>query len=62
MNKAEEKVLNLIKDNRTYKTKELIRITNFSEVYINKILRSLKAKKYIERIGSNKNGYWNVLN
>lgn len=36
-------------------------ITNFSESYINKIIRSLKDKKYIEHIGANKNGYWKVL-
>ena len=38
-----------------------MKITNFSEPYINKIMRSLKEKRYIERIGANKNGYWKVL-
>ncbi len=36
-------------------------ITHFSEPYINKIMRSLKEKRYIERIGANKNGYWKIL-
>ncbi|MBQ9012071.1 MAG: putative DNA binding domain-containing protein [Bacilli bacterium] len=61
LNKAEVKILNIIKDDLTCKTKDLMKITNFSERYINKIVHSLKDKKYIERIGSNKNGYWNVL-
>ncbi len=61
LNESEVKILNLIKNDVTYKTKDLMGITNFSEPYINKIIRSLKDKKYIERIGANKNGYWEVL-
>lgn len=61
LNETEVQILNLIKNDETCKTKDLIRITNFSEAYINKIIRSLKDKKYIERIGANKNGHWKVL-
>ena len=58
---SEQKNLSLIKNDVRYKTKDLIEITHFSEPYINKIMRSLKEKRYIERIGANKNGYWKIL-
>ena len=61
LNESEEKILSLIKNDVTYKTKDLMDITHFSEPYINKIMRSLKEKRYIERIGANKNGYWKIL-
>ena len=61
LNESEVKILNLIKNDEKCKTKDLIRISNFSEAYINKIIRSLKDKKYIEHIGANKNGCWKVL-
>lgn len=61
LNEAEIKVLELIKNNSTYKTADFVRITEYSEAYINKIIRSLKDKDYIKRMGSNKNGYWDIL-
>ena len=61
LNESETKILNLLVSNGKYKIKDLAMITNFSETYINNILRSLKDKKYIEHIGANKNGYWKVL-
>ena len=61
LNESEEKILSLIKNDVTYKTKDLMEISHFSEPYINKIMRSLKEKRYIERIGANKNGYWKIL-
>ncbi len=61
LNETEIKILNLIDSNRKYKIKDLAEITHFSEPYINTIIRSLKNKKHIERIGANKNGYWKVL-
>lgn len=61
LNDAEIKLLELIKSNPTYKTTDFIRLTEYSEVYINKIIRSLKYKEYIRRVGSNKSGYWEIL-
>lgn len=61
LNDAEIKLLQLIKSNPTYKTTDFIRLTEYSEVYINKIIRSLKDKEYIRRVGSNKSGYWGIL-
>ena len=61
LNESEIKILFLIKGNNGYKIRDFMKLTNYSESYINKILRSLKNKEYIERIGANKNGHWNVL-
>ncbi len=61
LSEAENKILSLIKNNNEYKTSDLIRLTNYSESYINKILRLLKEKEYIKRVGANKNGHWDVL-
>lgn len=61
LNDAEIKILELIKSNPSYKTTDFIRLTEYSEVYINKKIRNLKDKEYIRRVGSNKSGYWELL-
>lgn len=61
LSEAENKILLLIKNDKEYKTSDLMRLTKYSESYINKILRLLKEKEYIKREGANKNGHWNVL-
>ena len=53
MNKIEKNVL--LKQN-------YLNYSIFSENCIYKNLRTLKAKGIIERIGSNKKGYWKILN
>ena len=58
---SELKVLNLIDKNNNIKTSTIVKSTKFSEAYINKIIRSLKEKKYLDRVGSKKNGSWKVL-
>ncbi len=62
LNASEREILNLLIKNNNYKIKDLEEITNFSQRYINKIISSLKNKNYIERFGSNKQGYWKVIN
>ncbi len=61
LNEAETKILRLIKNDPTYKTTDFINLTGYSESYVNKIIYSLKEKKYIKRIGANRTGYWKVL-
>ena len=61
LNEAEIKILSLIKKNNKYSINNLIKLSNYSRAYVNKILHSLKDKKYIKREGANKNGYWSVL-
>ena len=41
---------------------ELSKLLDLSENCIYKNLRTLKSKGIIERIGSNKKGYWKILN
>ena len=61
LTEAETLILNLIKNDKNIKTKELVKLAKLSERYVNKIIKSLKDKNYIERVGSNKTGYWKVL-
>ncbi len=61
LNESETKILELLKNNPKLKTSDFINLTGYSEGYINKIIRSLKNKRYIQRIGANKNGYWGFI-
>ena len=39
----------------------MIRQTGLSSRTIDRIIKSLKEKELLKRIGSNKNGYWEVV-
>lgn len=62
LNSTEEKILNLINREKYITQAELSKLLGLSENCIYKNLRTLKAKGIIERIGSNKKGYWKILN
>lgn len=62
LNSTEEQILNLINREKYITQAELSKLLNLSENCIYKNLRTLKAKGIIERIGSNKKGYWKILN
>ena len=62
LNSTEEKILNLINREKCITQAELSKLLGLSENCIYKNLRELKAKGIIERIGSNKNGHWKILN
>ena len=62
LNLTEERILNLIKSKKHITQTELSKLLSLSENCIYKNLKTLKAKRIIERIGSNKNGYWKILN
>lgn len=62
LNSTEEKILNLINREKYITQAELSKLLGLSENCIYKNLRELKAKGIIERIGSNKNGHWKILN
>ena len=61
LNEIEEKILLYIKINPKYTICDLADLSKFSKSYINKAIKSLKNKKYIERVGADKNGYWKIL-
>lgn len=62
LNSTEERILNLIKSKKYITQAELAKLLSLSENCIYKNLRTLKVKGIIERIGSNKKGYWQIIN
>ena len=59
-NKSAQKVLLLLYDNGHLTRDELSALTGLSLGGIKKIINSLRESGLIERIGSNKTGYWKV--
>lgn len=55
------KVLNAIKDKPSITISELSKVTNLGTSRITSVLKELKELNKITRVGSNKNGYWQVL-
>lgn len=53
-------ILSLMKENATITIKELAEILSMSESGIKKIIKKLKDKGSIHRLGSLKSGYWEV--
>ena len=62
INSTEEQILSLINREKYITQAELSKLLDLSENCIYKNLRTLKTKGIIERIGSNKKGYWKILN
>ena len=58
LSKEELVVLSVFKNNRNAIKKDIINETRYSSRTIDRIIRSLKDKELIKRIGSNKIGYW----
>jgi len=57
----EYKVIELLKTNPQYKTSELVELLGVSKKTVSKHLKALKDKGIIERVGSDRKGYWNLL-
>lgn len=57
---GEREILEFLRNNKNITVAELSEVSNKSVRTINRIMSLLKAKGLIERIGSNKNGYWKV--
>ena len=62
LNKNERAVYYLLEKNPYYTRKELADATSKSLRKIQRTLDSLRKKELIERIGSDKSGYWEVKN
>ena len=60
INKTENKILNLIRGNNYITRPEIAKILNLSENCIYRNIKSLRDKNIINRVGANKNGYWEV--
>ena len=61
-NKSAQKVLMLLYDNGHLTRDELSELTGLSLGGIKKIINSLRESGLIVRVGSNKTGYWKVIN
>lgn len=61
LNKTEQAVYNLLVINQNYTRDELAEATSKTVRTIQRVLDSLKAKELIERVGSDKTGYWKIL-
>lgn len=61
ISEAELSLLSLLKESPTLTNIELAELTGKSERTISRLLAALKNKKLIQRMGSNKTGYWKVL-
>ena len=60
-NKTENKILELMRDNPNITIQQIMVKTALSEPGVKKNLKRLKEKEIIKRIGSNKTGYWEVI-
>lgn len=61
LNNNEKRVLMVLVDNPSIPYQELVDDLNVSRRTISRIFESLINKEYIERVGTNKRGYWKVL-
>ena len=61
LNISQIKVLAEIRNNRNITKPQLMIKCELGKTSIDMIIKTLKDKGYIKRIGSNKTGYWEVL-
>lgn len=59
--KTQDKILEILKDNPKAMVAMMMVQLSMSDYGIRKNLKALKEKGLIERIGSDKTGYWKVL-
>lgn len=59
-NKTEDIIISIIRDNPNITVNQLMIKTSLSEPGVKKNLKQLKEKGIIERVGSNKTGYWKI--
>lgn len=57
----EQIIINIIIENSNISQKEISDISKIPYRTVQRLISSLKRKKIIERVGSNKSGYWKVL-
>lgn len=61
INDKEKQILIELMNNPNLTIPEINKITKISTATISRCLKQLQNKKIIERVGSNKSGYWKVL-
>ena len=60
LNDSQLKIYNYLKENPQATINELVNNCSLSDGYVRKILMELKRQNIIERVGSNKTGYWKI--
>ena len=60
LNDNERAVLNAIITNPNHSVKKIEETTGISRATIERAIKKLKDRKIIERVGSNKTGYWKI--
>lgn len=61
INENEQIILNIISENPNILQKEISYKSKIPYRTVQRVISTLKSKNTIERIGSNKKGYWNIL-
>lgn len=61
LNKNQTKLLDYLEKNKDANIASIASYLNVSEIYIKKMISVLKENGYLERIGSNREGYWKVI-
>lgn len=61
INETQRKIIELVKSNPNITQKIMMEKTNLSRPAITLNLKQLKDKKIIERVGSDRKGYWKLL-
>lgn len=61
LNSTQIKVLSEIRNNPNVTKPELEKLVGFGKTTIDNAISVLKEKNIIKRIGSNKTGYWKIL-
>lgn len=62
LNKTEKGILELIRENNQITHKEMAEILEITEKTAKRNTQNLRKKELIERIGSKKDGYWEIKN
>ena len=60
MNNTENQILKLLEQNPNMTQKEIADNIKITERAVSKVMKELKTKNIITRIGSNKKGYWKI--
>ncbi|MDO4416161.1 MAG: ATP-binding protein [Erysipelotrichaceae bacterium] len=58
----EQKILDLILEDPGYTSQQIAQRLNVSRVSVTKYLKTLKEKGLVERVGSDRKGYWRIRN
>ena len=61
INNKEKQILDVLIDNQNVTIPEISAITKISTATVSRYLKQLQGKQIIQRVGSNKSGYWKIL-